>query len=80
MPEINLSHSVFDLTEAHPEIISILQELGFRGIVKPLTRQTVGRHMTISAGCKMKKVPLDTVVARLRAAGFTVTGGDNCDE
>lgn len=80
MPEIDLSRSVYELTEEHPEVITILRELGFRGIANPITRQTIGRHMTIPAGCKLRKVSLETVVARLRDAGFTVTGGENTDE
>lgn len=72
--ELNLRETVYDLTEAHPELIAILADLGFKGILKPLTRTTIGKHMTIPAGCKVRKVPLESVIERLRAAGFTVTG------
>lgn len=72
--ELDLTRTVYDLTEAHPELIDILAELGFKGILKPLTRTRIGKHMTIPAGCKVRKVPLETVVERLRTAGFTVTG------
>lgn len=74
MHELNLTRSVYELTEEHPELIPILAELGFKGIVKPLTRRTIAKHVTLPEGCKMRKVPLEQVVLRLREAGFVVTG------
>lgn len=71
---LDLTRTVYDLTEQFPELIPILADLGFKGVLKPLTRTTIGKHMTIPAGCKVRKVPLEHVIERFRAAGFTVTG------
>lgn len=74
--ELNLQRSVYDLTEAYPELIPILADLGFKGVAKPLTRRAIGKRMTIPEGCKVKRVRLEDVIRRLTEAGFTVTGVD----
>lgn len=74
MSKIDLSRTVYDLTEEHPGIIPLLEELGFKGIVKPVTRRTIGKRMTIPAGCKVRKVPLAVVMEKLRDAGYEVQG------
>jgi len=34
--------------------------------------QTAGRYMTIEKGAKLKKIPLEQVVAAFQAAGFEI--------
>ncbi|WP_209121310.1 DUF1858 domain-containing protein [Alkalihalobacillus sp. BA299] len=70
--KIQFSHTVYELTTAHPEIISILQEQGFDQITKPGMLQTAGRMMTIPNGCRMKGISVDTVKEALRNHGFTI--------
>jgi len=51
MKEIDLNKSVYELTETYPELIEILKELGFLGVVNPVVRKTIGRMTTIPQGC-----------------------------
>jgi hypothetical protein len=72
MKELDLSKSVYALTKQYPELIDILKELGFAGIVNPLVRRTLGRKMTIPGGCEKQKKDLAKVVKVLEEAGFSV--------
>lgn len=69
---IELSQSIYELCTAHPEIIEVMQALGFTDIVKPGMLNTAGRIMTLPLGSKMKGIDLDVVVAMLTERGFTV--------
>jgi len=72
MKEIDLSKSVYELTEAYPELIAILKELGFVGLANPVARRTLGRVTTIPQGCQKQGKDLAEVVKKLEEAGFTV--------
>lgn len=73
---LNLSKTVYTLCEAHPELVGILQGLGFESIGNPIMMKTAARVMTIPKAAQMKGVPLDTVIKALEAAGFVVEGGE----
>ena len=75
MKEIDLKKSVYELTEAYPELIGILKELGFLGVANPVARNTLGRVTTIPQGCEKMKQDLSKVIAKLKEAGFEVKGG-----
>jgi len=70
--ELDLSKSVYQLTKKYPELIDILKELGFAGIVNPLVRKTLGRKMTIPKGCENQKKDLAEVVEVLEESGFSI--------
>lgn len=72
MKEIKLKKSVYELTEAYPELIGILKELGFLGVANPLARKTLGRVTTIPQGCERQGKDLHEVIERLKEAGFKV--------
>lgn len=72
MKELNLSKSVYELTEAYPELIPILKEMGFLGVANPVVRNTLGRATTIPKGCEKQGKSLDEVVERLKEKGFNV--------
>lgn len=72
MKEIDLKKSVFELTEMYPELIDVLKELGFLGIVRPVVRTTLGRVTTIIQGCEKQGKDLNEVVKQLEQAGFKV--------
>jgi hypothetical protein len=72
MKEIDLTKSVYELTEAYPELISILKELGFAGVANPVVRNTIGRMTTIPQGCQKQGRNLNDVVRKLEENGFTV--------
>lgn len=72
MKEIDLNKSVHDLTEAHPELIEILKEMGFLGVANPVVRKTLGRMTTIPEGCKKQGKDLNEVIKILEEKGFSV--------
>jgi hypothetical protein len=72
MKEIDLNLSLFELTEAYPELIDILPGLGFAGVASPELRSTHGKVMTIPKGCEMHGKDLSEVVDVLREHGFEV--------
>ena len=71
---LDLSKTVYELTEQYPELIEIMRELGFTEIVKPGMRQSAGRIMTIPKGSKMKKIPMEKIIMTLIQNGFTLAG------
>ena len=72
MKEIDLEKSVYELTEAYPELIDILKELGFFGVASAVARNTLGRVTTIPQGCQKQGQDLTEVVKKLEEAGFVV--------
>lgn len=72
--ELDLSKSVYALTKQYPELIGILEKLGFTDITKKGRLMTVGKIMTIPKGAKMKDIPMAKVVMTLMNEGFTLTG------
>ncbi|CAH0345782.1 DUF1858 domain-containing protein [Bacillus sp. CECT 9360] len=69
---IDFNLTVLDLCKHYPEIIPIMKELGFENITNPAMLHSAGRVMTISNGCRMKRIPLDTVKAAFQKHGFTI--------
>lgn len=69
---IDLQRSIHDLCSEYPEIIGIMQELGFTDIVKPGMLATVGRIMTLPRGAAMRKISLDAIREVLAGHGFQV--------
>ena len=72
MKKLDLAKSVYDLTEAYPELIDILKDLGFLGVRSPVVRNTLGRVTTIPQGCAKQGKDLDAVVQALKDKGFDV--------
>jgi hypothetical protein len=70
MKEIDLSKSVYELTETFPELIDILKEMGFLGVGNPIARKTLGRVTTIPQGCQKQGKNLAEVVKKLEEKGF----------
>ena len=77
MKELDLKKSVYELTEAYPELIGILKDLGFLGVANPVARNTLGRMTTIPQGVEKMKQDLNKVIAKLKEAGFEVKMGGN---
>lgn len=72
MKKIDLSKSLYDLTDEYPELIPILKEMGFLGVANPVTRNTLGRMTTIPEGCEKQGKDLQEAISELEKAGFTV--------
>lgn len=71
--ELDLSKSVYALTKQYPELIGILEKLGFNEITKKGRLITVGKIMTIPKGAKAKDIPMAKVVVTLMNEGFMLT-------
>ena len=69
---IDLGRPLYEVVQAYPEVVAIMVELGFKEIKAPGMLQTAGRYMTIEKGAKLKKIPLEQVVAAFQAAGFEI--------
>lgn len=69
---LKMNESIFELASRHPEVISIMVELGFHDIAKPGMLQTAGRFMTLSKGIKLKKMDPETVQQTFERHGFQV--------
>ncbi len=72
MKEIDLKKSVYELTEAYPELIGILKEMGFFGVANPVVRKTLGRMTTILQGCEKQGKDIVEVTKSLEEKGFKV--------
>lgn len=72
MKEIDLTKTVYELTEEFPELIEILKELGFVGLANPLLRRTLGRTTTLPEGCKRQGKDLSAVIEILESKGFSI--------
>lgn len=72
MKIVDLSKTLFQLTEENPELIDILKDLGFAGAANPVMRNTHGRIMTLNAGIEKLGLDKDSVVKKLKEAGYEV--------
>lgn len=72
--EIDFRKSVYELANEHPEVISILKELGFEKIGDKGMLNTAGRFMTIPKGAAMKGISMEGVARTFRDKGYKVIG------
>ncbi len=72
MKKLDLSKTVYELVDEYPELIEIMNGLGFSSIVNPTMLRTVGRVMTIPKGAVMKGLDLGTIKAEFEKHGFSV--------
>ncbi|NLC67458.1 MAG: DUF1858 domain-containing protein [Clostridiaceae bacterium] len=59
---IDLSKSVYEICKEHPDVVSIMKDLGFESITNPGMLNTAGKFMTIPKGAAemCQSIPLDT--------------------
>jgi hypothetical protein len=69
---IDLTKSVYTLTQENPEFTEIMLELGFSDIIKPGMLHTAGRFMTLPKGAAMKGIPLETIKAAFTQKGYQI--------
>ncbi len=72
MKSIDLTKSLYELTEEYPELIPVLVDMGFSGVAFPEMRNTHGKEMTIPTGAEKFGLHMDDVVAVLKDNGFEV--------
>ena len=70
--EINLKDSVYQLVKAYPDLKNLLADLGFKDILLLGMLETAGRIMTLEKGAAMKKIGLETVIAKLKEMGYKI--------
>ena len=70
--EIDLNKSVYEICSQYPEILQIMQEIGFKDITNRAMLNTAGRFMTISKGAAMKNIDIDIIKQAFEAKGFSV--------
>ncbi len=69
---IDLTKTVYDLVQEDPDLMGIMQEIGFASITNPTMLHTVGRVMTIPKGATMRGLDLEDIKAELTKRGYTV--------
>lgn len=72
--QIDLNKSIYELTNEYPELIEILDGLGFDEITKKTIRKTIGKMMTIPKGAKVKNISMFDLVKALMENGFELIG------
>jgi uncharacterized protein len=73
---LDLNKTVYSLCEEYPQLVGILQGLGFESIGNPVMMKTAARVMTIPKAAQMKGLPMVTIITALQEAGFVVEGGE----
>ncbi|PKM94140.1 MAG: hypothetical protein CVU84_11810 [Firmicutes bacterium HGW-Firmicutes-1] len=69
---LDFSKNIYELCTANPDIIEIMQELGFENITGKGMLNTVGRIMTIPKGAAMKNIPIEHIKATFEDKGYTI--------
>ncbi|MBI2440919.1 MAG: DUF1858 domain-containing protein [Lentisphaerae bacterium] len=69
---MDLTRSVYELTEAYPELIPILKDCGFLGVANPVVRTMLGKVTTLPQACARQGRDLEQVIAALKEQGFAV--------
>ena len=77
--QLDLSRTLFELSQDDPEILPIMVQAGFAEIAKPLMLSTVGRVMTIPKGAAMRGIPLNDVLSLFRAKGYQIVPESGID-
>ena len=72
--KINLNQTVFELTNEYPELIDIMESLGFSEMANKAMRESMGKLTTIPKGAKMKKIPMEKIITALMENGFELFG------
>lgn len=70
MIRLDINAKLYDLATAHPEIIDLMDGLGFHEIKMPGMLPTAGRMATIPMGAKMKHIDWTEIVRVFAEAGF----------
>ena len=71
---IDLSIPVAEVIEKQPEVLDVLVELGFKPLVNPVMRNTVGRVVSIKKGASMNDIDLNKIKQTLELNGYEVVG------
>lgn len=65
MKKIDFNKNLYDLTKQYPEIIHIMDELGFTEINNKTILSSMGKVMTIPQGAKMHNISMEKLEKNL---------------
>ncbi len=68
---IRVNQTISDIVQKYPEVIQIMQQLGFTDIVKPMMLKTAGKYMTLEKGARLKKKNIEDIKKRFEEGGFS---------
>ncbi len=74
---IDFSKPVATLIKQYPEIITILKDLGFKMIDKPIALATLGKVTSINKGASIKKIDINLIGKAFEDEGFKVINKGN---
>ncbi len=77
MKKLDFNQSVYELTEQYPELIPILDTLGFHELTNETIRTTLGKTMTLPKAATAKNIDKMTMITKLMAKGFMPSGKRN---
>lgn len=77
MKQININDKLYDLAAKYPDIIDIMDSLGFHEIKIPGMIQTAGRMVTIPDGARMKHIEWNKIVQVFADNGFKFINEEN---
>lgn len=72
MNKIDINKSIFELSKEYPEIIEIMEGIGFKDITKKGMLNTAGRIMTVPKGAMMKGIEMETIKKEFENKGFLI--------
>jgi hypothetical protein len=72
MATVDLTKTVYELCRENPQIIGIMEELGFEQITRAASLNTVGRFMTIPKGAAMKGIDLNRIKEVFTEKGYSI--------
>lgn len=76
MKKIDLNKTIYELVTEYPELVEIMDQLGFHEITKKAMLHSVGKIMTLPKGSKMKNIPMDKIISALQEKGFQLEDAD----
>ena len=76
---IDLTKTVYELASEHEDFVDIMASLGFTEIRKKVMLNSVGKLMTVPKGAKMKRIPMEQIVAAFKERGYEVTGYEGAE-
>lgn len=77
--QIDINKPVHELIEAHPELLDILVDFGFKPLANPAMRKTMGKVVTLKQGCHLINLPIQKLVNELTWNGYEIIGGEQSE-
>lgn len=69
---IDLNQPIYLLCKQYPELITMMESIGFKDITAPGMLSSAGKFMTIPKGAVLKKLDIEQIKRQLADGGFSV--------